>query len=361
MKTLTYLFLATGGTGGHVFPALAVAEELQFNTCKVGISFDQRCGHLFPQNFTPAKQLVLYNTLKSENITSWIKNLIYFSFNCYKVLSHFIRKKPQAILAFGSYAVLPVLLAAVILRVPIFLHEQNTVLGRVNSLFSSVAKKLFLSFRIQSGPLKGSIVSGLPIRKEILNIQRKFKSAKSQIFKLTVIGGSQGAAIFCKIIPKAISLLPSKYWTKIELCMQIQSKFYSDISKILKKTKCTYKLEPFIHNIADVYDNSDLIITRAGASSLAEICTVKQAAIIIPLPSAKDNHQFLNAQEIISESSLILREQSHFTEIWLRDTLIEFIDNNKKVTQINNSFKAVHMIHSEAVAKIIQIITHTIS
>ena len=99
MKKTKHLFLATGGTGGHVFPAIATAEYLQANDCKVGISFDQRCAHLFPKDFIPTDKLILNNNKSGKNITALLKNFFYIYSNCYKAIFHFVRKRPTAILA----------------------------------------------------------------------------------------------------------------------------------------------------------------------------------------------------------------------------------------------------------------------
>ena len=361
MKKDSHLFMATGGTGGHIFPSIATAEYLQTNNQKFSISYDQRCANLFPDNFAPIEKLILRDCQPCRNMLILLKNFFFIYLNCCVALIYFFRKRPKAILAFGSYAVFPILLAGTILRIPIFLHEQNTVLGSVNRLFLPVAKKIFLSSPIQTIASEKAIITGLPIREEILSKTLHTSATRNKKFKLAVIGGSQGAAIFCKIIPQAIYLLPLRYQSKIELQMQVRQELSPGISKILKNTKCSYEIKPFMDNISEIYQNSDLLVTRAGASTLAEIATIKQAAIIVPLPSAKNNHQYLNAKSIVAESALIMQKQEHFTPDWLKNMLMDFIDNPHKIKQIKESFKKKNIIHRQAVANIYTIIDRSFS
>lgn len=357
MKQKLDIFLATGGTGGHIFPAQSVAECLIYYRHNIMISYDKRCLHLISESLQSLPCLLLENSSNDKTFRSLLKNCFYTILNCYRVIRLFLSRRPKIVIAFGSYATFPPLFAAVLLRIPFFLHEQNTTLGSVNKLFLPFAQKIFLSFPLKDPVNVPFILTGLPIRKDVLASASKKNTrdfAKDGKLHLTVIGGSQGAKVLCQVVSEAINLLPIIVQKKILLEMQIRKELLSELLLALDKTKCTYELNNFIDDIGRSYKNADIIITRAGASSIAEIMSVGQSAIIVPLPSSKANHQYLNALDTAKAgNNLMMREQKIFSALWLKDRLLSLIE--EKNTTGGSNIKVCRSLHLDAAESIVEI------
>ena len=355
-------FIATGGTGGHVFPAEAIIAHLQSHKYYLGLSYDERCTKIINQKLYSLPQIILFNSKHINNPYSILINILYICFNCYKVLWFFINARPKAIIGFGGYATFIPLLIGIFLRIPIFLHEQNTVLGNVIRFYTPFAKKVFLSFPLTKKQKINSkfITIGLPIRREI-RLMHKIACKKQYQLYLAIIGGSQGTTVFNHIVPQAIALLPLTYQKRIKLNMQIHQKFIIQLIFTGQNIKYNLKRSNSEKYIKTIYTKSDLIITRAGGSILAEIISVKQSAIIVPLPTAKKNHQYFNAQKVIGSNLLIMQEQKYFTPLWLKKHIVKFMNNPNDVLYVKQSChkdplhkKSTHEI-SKQIIRIIKI------
>ena len=291
--------LATGGTGGHIFCAQATAESIS-GILKPIMILDKKGANLANNIDIPKK--IIASTPLRKNIFLLAKSLLFICIETIRLLFFFLKVKPKLIIGFGSYATFCPLLAAIILRIPIVLYEQNLAIGKANKIFSSFAKKIL--FSIDKDPdLKidqNKLCLIYPaIRKQIYqaNKAKKSKTCVKQL-NILVIGGSAGAKVFSTIIPYAIKQLASEQidvsnFTITHQCPQQNipalNNLYASIGIL------SYNVTNFVEDMGLSYKNADLVIARAGSGTITEIIHMEKATIFIPFPHATDQHQTKNA------------------------------------------------------------------
>ena len=286
------ILISTGGSGGHVVPATILYDHLkdQFN---VSLSTDYRGIKFLDKD--------KYN-LEIFNINPISKNIFLIPFQFFLIIYLIIKslfflkkKKIEILISTGGYMSLPLCLASKILNVKIFLFEPNMVLGRANKFFIRSCEKIFCySAKIKNLPNKYidkvSVIPAL-LRKNFYDI-KKVDGIDKKI-NLLIIGGSQGAKIFDTLIKSSIIKLSKKYYLKIY--QQTNSVNLDVLKKFYKDNNIDYELFDFNEDISNLMSKSNICITRAGASTLAELVFLNVPCIAIPLPTSKDNHQFENA------------------------------------------------------------------
>ena len=311
MENKKKIILVAGGTGGHLFPALALAEFLKEKKANHYLITDQRCKMIL------TKHKIDHKIVSSSQIK---KNIFFFPVMCSKILFglmqsliFFLNSKPTSVIGFGGYTCLPPLLAAKILGIPIFIHEQNAIMGHANRFFSRFSKKVFLGFKLTTYSTKNSHYVGIPIRKEFLELRKK-KPVK-KIINVLVLGGSQGAGIFFKVLPKIILSMNKKEVKKLVLIQQAKKEQIKILENIYTNFELKFTLKSFFDNIPEIMNESDIILTRCGASTLAEINFLKKPSILFPLPTARDNHQLKNANSFAkSNKCIIINENQTLTK-----------------------------------------------
>tara|TARA_B100001250_G_C19768476_1_gene775921 strand:+ start:252 stop:1358 length:1107 start_codon:yes stop_codon:yes gene_type:complete len=291
--------LSTGGTGGHVFPTVALAKSLIEQGWEVIIFSDNR-GRDFLEKGSPDYE-VQELSISSESISFFKKIFIYqyqMPVNFFKAFSLFLKIKPQFAVGFGGVSTAPVLLAALCLGVPLFLQEQNAVLGRVNKFFQKFSKIVFYHFEQTKFLDKTkSVHSGNPVRKAILGKENsQYLQPGTWPTTILVLGGSQGATLLSNIIPKALSQLSEAIKRRITVFHQARIEDIEKVNFSYKKIGVKANVDIFFENIDELISEAQLIISRAGANTLTDISVIGRPAIFIPLSSAKDDHQRINAR-----------------------------------------------------------------
>lgn len=317
--------LVSGGTGGHLFPALALGQVLTQEKYDVFYITDKR-GSTHIKGRADARRILSVNH-RAGKVKKYI-NIFRDFMTCFFL---FIKIRPHVVMGFGGYPTLAPLAAAIILRIPVALHEQNALLGRANRALSRYATKIALSFdHVWADPslqnqCKGQkfVVTGNPVRPVIFPEEIP---EKLDLFYILVIGGSQGAKIFCDLLPPAIALLPEEYQKKIRLEQQCRPEYIDKTIDAYEELKINATLSSFIEDIGVAYDHADLVICRAGASTLAELITLGKAAILVPLPTSADNHQYLNAKEIDDNKAGWVYEQKDLSPEILAEKIKELMD-----------------------------------
>ena len=282
--------ISTGGSGGHVIPAVILYEHL-VKEANVFISSDKRGLKYLEKDF----EYIIINTPKLNSILLFPFNLIIIFILTIKSFFLLKSKKIEKLFSTGGYMSLPVLLAARILNIKIYLLEPNHVLGRANKFFLESCSKIFCyTEKIKNFPFKYKDKMEIiyPLVKE--NIYKiNHLSSKDSRFNLLIVGGSQGANIFDKIVKKKIVNISKKF--PIRIIQQTSKKNILDLKNYYQKNNIDSSIFDFDPNFEKILIKSDLCITRAGASTLAELSTLNIPFIAVPLPSSKDNHQFENA------------------------------------------------------------------
>ncbi|WP_438996733.1 undecaprenyldiphospho-muramoylpentapeptide beta-N-acetylglucosaminyltransferase [Candidatus Puniceispirillum sp.] len=304
--------LAAGGTGGHVFPAIAVAETLSARGYRTQLFTDKRGAKIATASNQDASSALLGVTVIASaspfqsGIIRRLSALFKLGFGVGQCLLHFCLQRPAAIIGFGGYPSFAPLFAGGLLRVPRVLHEQNAFLGRANHLLARHAGNLALSWEgTRNLPENIHIeVTGMPVRDVFhqdsvsASAQKSAPVNKGEKLYLAVFGGSQGAAVFASLIPAAIGMLPADIKERLVITQQARSDQVDALDALYAEMGITATIAPFFADIASHIRQSDLIISRAGASSVAELAALGAPTIFIPFPHAMDDHQTQNAMQM---------------------------------------------------------------
>ena len=329
--------ITTGGSGGHVIPATIIYDHLA-NKSNMIISTDKRgLNYLNKKNY----KFEIINTPKLSNIFLLPFNSLIILFLTLK--SIFLLKKQKIVKVFstGGYMSLPIILAARLLGLKIFLIEPNQVLGRANRFFLNFCQKIFCySEEIKNFPqnFKTKIVIINPLVKKKIYEFKPLNDHKNK-FTLLVVGGSQGANVFDDNLKDLIVKISKK--KSIRIIHQTSENNVSALNSYYVKNNIENKIFCFTENFADYIQQSDLCISRAGASTLAELSVMNVPFIAVPLPTSKDNHQLENANFYKNKDCCWLIEQTYFNKE-IEETLNEIFDNKTNYLQKKENLKKLN-------------------
>jgi UDP-N-acetylglucosamine--N-acetylmuramyl-(pentapeptide) pyrophosphoryl-undecaprenol N-acetylglucosamine transferase len=246
-----------------------------------------------------------------------------------------IKIRPVVVLGMGGFASGPGGIAAWLMRIPLLIHEQNAIAGLTNRLLAPFAISIMTAFPKVFKKSKKLIVTGNPIRVDIQNIsgpERRYANRKSTLLKVLVLGGSLGADKLNKIIPATLHDFNSNYILKVK--HQCGEKHYSNTQEIYKKLNVDADILPFIDDMVSVYMWADIVICRAGASTISELAACGIASVLIPFPFAADGHQIKNAKYLSSNGAAILIEEDQLSSDKLKQILLEFFNTPELLIQM---------------------------
>ena len=293
------ILIATGGTGGHVFPAYSLANYLENKNYKVKLTSDKR-GLSYLKDYKRFNLISIPATpLIKNNIFNFLISITAITFSTIKSFLLLLFQRPTIVFGMGGYSSFPVCIAASILRIKFIIYENNLILGKANKYLLPFAKKIFVAYKDLEGVSekhqKKVIEIGNIVREQIINSTiDNFDSKSFDSIKILVLGGSQAARTFADELPSIfVKLKNSKF--SIKIYQQCQKNQNDQLSNFYKKNSVDYELFNFKENIIDYYLKANLVITRSGASALGELLNIKIPFISIPLPSSADNHQYKNA------------------------------------------------------------------
>jgi UDP-N-acetylglucosamine--N-acetylmuramyl-(pentapeptide) pyrophosphoryl-undecaprenol N-acetylglucosamine transferase len=312
------IVIAAGGTGGHFFPAEALAAELLARGERVVLMTDSRSGGLNSPVFAEAERHVLAGAgLSGRSLKRALAGALALVRGIMQARKIMRQLRPAAVVAFGGYPAVPPVLAARLLsaRPKLVLHEQNAVLGRANRLLARCADLLVLSFAKTKAVPEGisTGVLGNPVRPAIVALHAKGFVPPDQRIELLVLGGSLGAKIFGTLIPAALVLLPADLRARLHVVQQCRLQEQDEARAIFAAAGIDAELSPFFADIEERLRRAHLVIARAGASTVAEIAVVGRPAIFIPLPNAIDDHQRANAEALAEQNAAWVAPQAGLT------------------------------------------------
>ena len=321
-----HFVLAAGGTGGHMMPAHALAAELIRRGHQVSLITDAR-GAKIPGLFDGADTHILPAGRITKNPLSWLPGARAIYGGRALALKLFDEVKPAAVIGFGGYPAFPALLAARSAGVKSAVHEQNAVLGRVNRMVAGFVDAIAVAYpkmkRLPGGYLGKTHLVGNPVRDEVLALRDQpfpALSAKEQL-RILVIGGSQGATILSDVVPDGLARL-SIPASRLHVTQQCRAEDVDRVRARYSDLGIRADLATYFENVPDLLAKAHLVIGRAGASTIAELTCAGRPAILIPLPSATDDHQSANVQEMVEAGGTCALAQSDFTP----DRLAQAID-----------------------------------
>ena len=326
------LVLAAGGTGGHMFPAQAIAEEMVASGWQVKLSTDSR-GARYCENFPSDVEVLIVNsaTFSGRSIFGKLSVPLKIFYGVFQSLLWFKRNKPSCGVGFGGYPSIPAITAALIWRIPTILHEQNGVLGQVNKLF---AKKVdFVAYGIAPESLSSanSLYTGNPVRNSVLKYNASpYIPPGDYPINVLVIGGSQGARIMSDIVPAALSSLSEKNKKNLRVAHQARPEDKDRVIKLYSEHNIDAEVSSFFDDVPRRISEAQLVISRSGASSVADIATIGRPSILVPLKSARRDEQSINAESMTSINSAISFVEDDFTEEKLSKCIAKFLASPKK-------------------------------
>ena len=294
------IIIASGGTGGHVFPAYSLANYLKNKNFSVKLVLDER-GSIYLKEYHNLNLIRIPSSpFIKKNIFKLFYSFFIISFSIIKSLLILILDRPSLVLGMGGYASFPICFAAFILRIKFVIYENNLIIGKTNKYLLPFTKKIFVSYKELEGiseKYRDKVVEvGNIIREEIINSGVSNDGiTKFDSLNILVLGGSQAARVFADEFPQIFKKLKNSK-IKIKIYQQCHHSQNDQLSKFYEKAQIDFEIFNFTTKIVDYYAKSNLVITRSGASVLGELINFKIPFISIPLPTSADNHQYKNAK-----------------------------------------------------------------
>jgi len=310
--------LAAGGTGGHMVPAHALAAELKSRGHGVLLITDDR-GARFPGLFEGVPVHILPAGRMRGGPIAWLKALGSVVKGRGEAKRLYREHKPDAVVGFGGYPAFPSLLAASAMHVPTVLHEQNAVLGRVNRLLAGEAEAIGTAYdevdRLKPKHKSKSVLVGNPVREAVARLGELPFPPFDEFapLKILITGGSQGATVLGEVVPDGLGMLQPSLRRRLQVVQQCRPDDIERVRKTYAELGIPAELTTYIEDMPDKLADAHLVIGRAGASSLAELTVAGRPAILIPFPSATDDHQTANAREITRAGGARTIQQADFT------------------------------------------------
>lgn len=353
------IFLAAGGTGGHLFPAEALGVELIKRGHDVHLLTDHRIGDFKSALDDCPTHIVCSSTIK-PGIIGKITSAFKIGLGLLQSFYFLIKYKPSTIIGFGGYPSFPPLFAAQTIGLTTILHEQNAVFGIANTKLKNKAAALALSFpetqKLDRDDLKKSVVTGNPVREMI--VQSKGapydKPDKDGPFHLFITGGSHGARIFSDIIPQAVKRLSPSLQKRIHITQQCRKEDIKRVDEFYKKYGINAELSSFFQDMNKRLEKAHLIICRAGASTINDIVCVGRPAIFVPMSLHSDDQQKHNASWLIDNNAGLMMIEDAFLPETLSNQLETLMTLPDKLEQMASN--AAQFGHSDAAAKLADLV-----
>tara|TARA_B100000749_G_scaffold173023_1_gene133458 strand:+ start:92 stop:1240 length:1149 start_codon:yes stop_codon:yes gene_type:complete len=349
--------IAGGGTGGHLFPGIALAKALKRQDMNIEISFvgTQKGleAKVLPREGFELKTILSAGLLGKKRLSRWM-SWVKLPVGTAQSMCFLIRKRPNLVVGVGGYASGPLVLSAWILRVPILIHEQNSIPGLTNKWLGKIANKVAVSFKESAKFFsKDKIeVTGNMIREEFCQPRETFPKGPRGLFRLLVLGGSQGAHSINVAMMEALESLTSKKGN-IHITHQTGESDFAMVKREYEKSGFSHDVRPFIDGMAEQYRKASLVICRAGATTLAEVTACGKVSVLIPYPHAAHNHQEKNARvlEAANAGELVLDHELSGTRI--AQSILRALEDPQRLEEMEeNSYQLGNRDATEKVRQI---------
>ena len=344
------IIFTTGGTGGHIFPAINLMKYFSEKGNKILLVTDQR-GQEFLEKYSKHKSIIIKTSSPTnKNLIKKLFSFIIIFFAILKSILIIIKEKPNLIFGFGGYVSFPISYASKFFKVPLVIYESNSVLGRANKNLSPIAKKILLGIKTpenfaQKYQNKTFLIGNI-LNKDIMD---HLNNKNNKIFSILVLGGSQGAKIFGEIIPPVIKMIKDKGY-EIQINQQCVKDQKDKIINFYNKNNIKNNVFTFSNNILRMIGSSDLAISRCGATTTAELVEIGTPFVAIPLPESIDNHQYLNAQHYDEKGCCWILEQKNFSIKNLFNLIVCILEDKKRLEDVRFNMKKIN--NSEVYSKV---------
>jgi UDP-N-acetylglucosamine--N-acetylmuramyl-(pentapeptide) pyrophosphoryl-undecaprenol N-acetylglucosamine transferase len=320
---LKRVLIMAGGTGGHVFPGLALARHLQSQGIEVHwLGTEQGLeSRLVPEAGIPL-HLVTITGLRGKGFKTLLSAPLKIAAAIRQSMHHIKKIHPDVVVGMGGFVSGPGGLASWLLRCPLVIHEQNAHAGLTNKLLKPLAKRVLLGFPgVFSNQAKTMFV-GNPVRAELTALSAPPQRLQAAPFRLLVLGGSLGAKAINEVVPEALALLNAE--DRPVVTHQTGDKLFEQAKAAYQAKGVTASLTPFIHDMAHAYAHTDMVLCRAGALTVSELCAVGLGSILVPFPHAVDDHQTVNAHFLVDKQAAVCVQQQDLSAEHLATLLSNF-------------------------------------
>lgn len=349
------VLIAGGGTGGHVFPALSVAGEITRRSGENEVLFVGTRKGMESEiitkngyNFEHIRSGGLVGKGPLSKISGAMKSLAGL-WDSFRIIRGF---RPDVVAGFGGYVSGPVLVAARILSVRTAICEQNSIPGLTNRFLSGIADRIFVSFddSVNYFNREKTVITGNPVRNEFLSVPG-IKQQPGDKITIFITGGSQGAAKLNKIIPESLKLVEKHRFRVIH---QTGKKDFRGVSDTYRSSGIEADVHPFIDDMAGAYRKADLVISRAGAGAIAELCVLGKPSVLIPYPYAANNHQYHNARFMEKAGAAVIADEKDLDHMIFYELLDKILERKTLEKMSDNALK---LGRPDAARKIVDEIT----
>ncbi|MDH4317110.1 MAG: undecaprenyldiphospho-muramoylpentapeptide beta-N-acetylglucosaminyltransferase [Desulfobulbaceae bacterium] len=340
------IIVTGGGTGGHLFPGIAVAKELRHKIGDCQIMFIGTDRHI-DRNSLDREEFIVRSLrcsgLKGMGLGKRLRTGLRLPFAVLEAMKLIRDFKPQLVIGVGGYVTGPVLLAARLLKIPSCIHEQNSVPGLANRLSGRLVDKIFLSLPSSHGfPKHKSVLTGNPVRTEILAAAlERTEKRSTEPLTIVILGGSQGAHRLNQLVLEAAEFLTASSPNRLRFVHQTGIKDKELVAQTYHRLGIDAVCEDFFPDMAGVYAKADLAISRAGATTLAELSVSGIPAILVPYPYAADNHQELNGTYYVHGGGALLYRESELNGNMLAQQVLSLLNNPEKLRTMGDTMKTL--------------------
>ncbi|MCK6454047.1 MAG: undecaprenyldiphospho-muramoylpentapeptide beta-N-acetylglucosaminyltransferase [Alphaproteobacteria bacterium] len=346
-KARRLVVLATGGTGGHTFPAAALAEALAARGCELMLFTDRRDIPLPPALAELPVERLPAQGVAGRGLVGRMRAMTELARGTWQAVRLLRRYRPAVVVGFGGYASVPTMLAAQRVGIPTVLHEQNAVLGRANRVAAGRARAICTSFEIVAGLAADTsgrtIRTGNPVRAAIaaLRDQPYPTPIPGGPLSLLVTGGSQGARVFGQVLPHAMEYLAPEHRVRLRLVQQCRPEQIEQVRAAYAAVGVNAEVMPFVEDMAGRLAEAHLVVCRAGATTVAELTAAGRPAILVPYPYAADDHQTANAQAMSAGGGAWLMPQDSFSAPALSARLTQLLEHPETLAEAASCARAL--------------------
>ena len=344
------VMIMAGGTGGHVFPALAVADELRYRGAEIfwlgtPDSFESR---VVPEHGYEMEQINIKG-LRGNGLLGWVFAPFKMMVAMLQALAVIRRRKPDLVIGMGGFVTGPGGLVSRMLSKPLVIHEQNAIPGMTNRWLARIATKVLEAFPGSFASHRHAVVTGNPVRSEIAAIAPPAErlAGRDGALRLFVLGGSQGAQVLNETLPKAVAEMAPEDRPVIR---HQAGRDKVDVTvEAYRAVGVEAEVMPFVTEMAAAYEWADLVVCRSGALTVAELAAAGAASVLVPYPYAVDDHQTLNGRYLSDKDAAILIPQTEFTPDRLTGVLNDFSNDRSKVLIMAEAAKALALVDATKV------------
>ena len=361
MSNPPLLVIAAGGTGGHMFPAQALAEVMLARGWRVKLSTDAR-GARYTSGFPDAVEIeqIASATFARGGLLAKALVPVRILSGTLSAAMRMMRDKPSVVIGFGGYPSIPALAASWMLRLPRMIHEQNGVLGRVNEMFSKRVDAVACGTWPTTLPegVEGFHV-GNPVRASVLERAGAAYIAPGDYpMEVLVMGGSQGARILSDVIPPAIAALPMEMLRNIRVSHQAREEDGTRVAQYYAENGINADVQPFFHDVPRRMSEAQLVISRSGASSIADLTVIGRPSILIPFAAAAGDHQIANGHGLVeAEAAIMIREDAANPETLTEHIQMILSNGAAALTMANRALSLGKPEAAETLADMVQNLT----